>query len=432
MRRARGRAPKQVTLKVNEPISAGGAHYFLPGGQRLRPGDHGAGRRRATSPRTPVPVGLPRAGQRSLHLHRGGQGDRRTGRSRSVCGARSCRPPRRPTPRRVRCRCSPTPATRCCCCRPDTGDLGLDAGVPESVISLDLEGLTEVTGDHGPALARGAAARSERRHARAAPAASRSSGWNGSRDSTVRADPAKGAALVFAVLAMLGLVASLFVPRRRVWARRRWRGPVPGRSIAGAGRRAGPWRGRRAGAGGRAGGRCPVAPPGGGRARFHGVDGSHDGDRRDAGAVQRRARVLRHGGVHARVPGLHRRTCPGRVGRSTGAPRPVRASASPLVATASAPTPTVIKTSDPRPRRGESCPPPRAGQVRTSSTPPGGAGRAAGARGVAHPARRRPVHSAAVLLRGLSAGRAPWGNMYEFAVTGSAVVGLVLVAPASW
>ncbi len=35
----------------------------------------------------------------------------------------------------------------------------------------------------------------------------------------VRHDPAKGWALVFAVLAMAGLVVSLFVPRRRVWVR---------------------------------------------------------------------------------------------------------------------------------------------------------------------------------------------------------------------
>jgi cytochrome c biogenesis protein len=41
----------------------------------------------------------------------------------------------------------------------------------------------------------------------------------------VRHDPGKEAALVFAVLAMTGLVASLFVPRRRVWVRA---SPEPG------------------------------------------------------------------------------------------------------------------------------------------------------------------------------------------------------------
>jgi cytochrome c-type biogenesis protein CcsB len=38
------------------------------------------------------------------------------------------------------------------------------------------------------------------------------------------------------------------------------------------------------------------------------------------------------------------------------------------------------------------------------------------------------LHVAAVALRGLSASRVPWGNMYEFAVTGSAVVTAVFLA----
>ncbi len=37
------------------------------------------------------------------------------------------------------------------------------------------------------------------------------------------------------------------------------------------------------------------------------------------------------------------------------------------------------------------------------------------------------LHVAGVIARGLSASRAPWGNMYEFAVTGSSVVTLVFV-----
>ncbi|MEJ5913872.1 c-type cytochrome biogenesis protein CcsB [Pseudokineococcus sp. 1T1Z-3] len=37
------------------------------------------------------------------------------------------------------------------------------------------------------------------------------------------------------------------------------------------------------------------------------------------------------------------------------------------------------------------------------------------------------LHTGAVLTRGLSAGRVPWGNMYEFTLTGSAVVTAVFV-----
>ena len=41
-------------------------------------------------------------------------------------------------------------------------------------------------------------------------------------------------------------------------------------------------------------------------------------------------------------------------------------------------------------------------------------------------------HSAAVLLRGLATERPPWGNMFEFASAGSAVVTLVFVAALRW
>ena len=71
----------------------------------------------------------------------------------------------------------------------------------------------------------------------------------------------------------------------------------------------------------------------------------------------------------------------------------------------------------------------------TTLTTTGGAG-ATGAGAL--PARRRAagiavsltwlaigLHVAGVVARGASAHRAPWGNMYEFAVTGSAVVALV-------
>ncbi len=42
------------------------------------------------------------------------------------------------------------------------------------------------------------------------------------------------------------------------------------------------------------------------------------------------------------------------------------------------------------------------------------------------------LHLAAVLTRGLSASRVPWGNMYEFAVTGSFVVSAVFLGLVVW
>jgi len=42
------------------------------------------------------------------------------------------------------------------------------------------------------------------------------------------------------------------------------------------------------------------------------------------------------------------------------------------------------------------------------------------------------LHLAAVALRGIATQRPPWGNMYEFATAGSAVVALVFVATLRW
>ncbi len=98
------------------------------------------------------------------------------------------------------------------------GDLGLDDGVPQSVFRLDTDDMTQLTTDDGDVfsaviapgetidLPDGAGSVTFERLERFAAL-------------DVRADPAKNWALVFAVLAMVGLVASLFVPRRRVWVR---------------------------------------------------------------------------------------------------------------------------------------------------------------------------------------------------------------------
>lgn len=98
------------------------------------------------------------------------------------------------------------------------GDLGLDDGVPQSVYELDTEGMEQLrTPDGAPftvALAPGESAElPDGAGTVEFVSLDRFAGL------TVRADPAKGWALAFAVLAITGLVASLFVPRRRVWVR---------------------------------------------------------------------------------------------------------------------------------------------------------------------------------------------------------------------
>ena len=99
-----------------------------------------------------------------------------------------------------------------------TGDLGLDDGAPQSVYRLDTEGMTQLTTPDGETF-------------RASLAPGESVDLPGGAGTItfdrlerfaaldVREDPAKYWALVFAVLAMAGLVASLFAPRRRVWVR---------------------------------------------------------------------------------------------------------------------------------------------------------------------------------------------------------------------
>jgi cytochrome c biogenesis protein len=98
------------------------------------------------------------------------------------------------------------------------GDLGLDDGVPQSVYELDTGRLTQLQADDGRpftvALAPGQSVDlPDGAGSVTFDDLTRFAGL------TVRSDPGKEAALAFAVLAMAGLVASLFVPRRRVWVR---------------------------------------------------------------------------------------------------------------------------------------------------------------------------------------------------------------------
>lgn len=112
-----------------------------------------------------------------------------------------------------------------------TGDLGLDDGIPISVFTLDTDDLTEIVGgDSGV----------ETIELRPGETAELPDGlgsvtfesvvpspgpgnWDGAVKRFASFDlhhnPSEAGALVFAVLALLGLLCSLFVPRRRVWVK---------------------------------------------------------------------------------------------------------------------------------------------------------------------------------------------------------------------
>lgn len=111
-----------------------------------------------------------------------------------------------------------------------SGDLGLDDGVPQNVYQLDTAKMTmSTTGDGVPVRLRlepGQTAQlPDGLGSVTFDSLDRYAGF------TVRHDPARGAALVFSLLAIAGLTLSLFVPRRRVWLRAAASG-----STSGAGR----------------------------------------------------------------------------------------------------------------------------------------------------------------------------------------------------
>ena len=98
-----------------------------------------------------------------------------------------------------------------------SGDLGVDAGQPQSVYQLDTTGMTQLTDEDGTPFAVGLGI---------GESVDLPDGGSVTLERVdrfaafgVRHDPAKVWALGFSALATAGLVASLFVPRRRVWVR---------------------------------------------------------------------------------------------------------------------------------------------------------------------------------------------------------------------
>ncbi|GAB3558077.1 cytochrome c biogenesis protein ResB [Spelaeicoccus albus] len=99
-----------------------------------------------------------------------------------------------------------------------SGDLGLDNGTAQSVYSLDPTNMTEMTTAGGKPLT----VQLKPGQSKKLPNGLGSVRFDGVKryvSMDVRADPSKMYVLVFALLGMLGLGGSLFVPRRRIWVR---------------------------------------------------------------------------------------------------------------------------------------------------------------------------------------------------------------------
>ncbi|MBT2503385.1 cytochrome c biogenesis protein ResB [Curtobacterium sp. ISL-83] len=99
-----------------------------------------------------------------------------------------------------------------------TGDLGLDTGVPQSVYTLDTSGLKQIAGRQ----AKAASIELKPGQTKTLPAGAGSITFDGVKryvSLDVHHDPSQLWVGGFAALSVLGLLTSLFVPRRRVWVK---------------------------------------------------------------------------------------------------------------------------------------------------------------------------------------------------------------------
>ena len=99
-----------------------------------------------------------------------------------------------------------------------TGDLGLDDGVPRSVYQLDTKGLTQIAGTKADV----ASVQLKPGQSKTLPDGAGSITFDGVKryvSLDVHHDPSQLWVGGFAILSVLGLLTSLFVPRRRVWVK---------------------------------------------------------------------------------------------------------------------------------------------------------------------------------------------------------------------
>jgi cytochrome c biogenesis protein len=98
------------------------------------------------------------------------------------------------------------------------GDLGIDSGTPQSVYRLDTKAMTQVKNAAGKPLAK-VLAPGQQLDLPGGQGSIRFDGVRRFATLQVAHDPGKGPALVSALLALTGLLISLFVKRRRIWVR---------------------------------------------------------------------------------------------------------------------------------------------------------------------------------------------------------------------
>ena len=99
-----------------------------------------------------------------------------------------------------------------------TGDLGLDDGVPQSVYQLSTKGLTQIAGTS----AKAASIELKPGQTKTLPDGAGSITFNGIKryvSLDIHHDASQLWVAAFAILAVAGLLTSLFVPRRRVWVK---------------------------------------------------------------------------------------------------------------------------------------------------------------------------------------------------------------------
>lgn len=99
-----------------------------------------------------------------------------------------------------------------------TGDLGLDDGVPQSVYQLSTKGMQQIAGRQSP----DPSITMKPGQTKQLPDGAGSITFDGVKryvSLDVHHDPSQGWVAAFAILSVLGLLTSLFVPRRRVWVK---------------------------------------------------------------------------------------------------------------------------------------------------------------------------------------------------------------------
>jgi len=208
-----GDDPRQATIRVNHPLTVGGAKVYLMG-NGYAPDLLVRDAAGEVAFAGPVPF-LPEDG---VYTSRGvvKVPDVSTGEQIGIVGY--LLPTAEVTEAGARS-VHPDPAAPVLVLTVWTGDLGLDTGVPQNVYELDTSRMTQVVESGVPVTFF-----VEPGQTVDLPGGLGSLEWRGLPRFAafdLRHDPALGGVLGFAIAALVGLAVSLFTPRRRIWVRAR-------------------------------------------------------------------------------------------------------------------------------------------------------------------------------------------------------------------